>query len=102
MHFSTLLALATTALASAIDHRQNWAIRGRDTNSSATTNTTTTILYCDSTPYFAGTYVCYNGTTLCPVLNGNATVPCGEACYDPTQYGCQNGVFVQLNITSKT
>ncbi|KAJ6568568.1 carbohydrate binding-domain-containing protein [Mycena capillaripes] len=35
-------------------------------------------------------YVCIDGDFLCPIINGAATLRCGDACYAPSQYNCAN------------
>ncbi|GAB1312690.1 Endo-1,3(4)-beta-glucanase 1 carbohydrate binding domain-containing protein [Madurella fahalii] len=48
------------------------------------------IAFCGNAPYYPSEYTCY-GTTLCPRLDGQPTLPCGGACYSPDMYQCRDG-----------
>jgi len=48
-------------------------------------------LYCGTQPYLAKDYTCYPGNLLCPITGGVIYQQCGVACYDPANYGCDNG-----------
>jgi len=43
-------------------------------------------------------YTCYpqNGNLLCPITSGIIFQPCGQACFDPANYGCKNGQLVPV------
>lgn len=47
-----------------------------------------------TTAYQAHQYTCYDGSFLCPVLNGEPTLRCGLDCYLPEMYSCSNGELV--------
>ncbi|KAF8463094.1 hypothetical protein BDZ91DRAFT_698618 [Kalaharituber pfeilii] len=55
------------------------------------------IFYCAEQPYKKSDYTCYpkNNYLLCPITGGVVYLPCGNrpwgACYDPANYGCNNG-----------
>jgi hypothetical protein len=34
-------------------------------------------------------YNCFDGNFLCPIVNGDVCVRCGEACYSVRQYRCK-------------
>nr|GAT55553.1 predicted protein [Mycena chlorophos] len=53
-------------------------------------NFTATILSLDSK------YSCFDGNLLCPKTETVPSLPCGEACYDPSEYIC-NGTTLILN-----
>jgi len=52
-------------------------------------------LYCGTQPYFPQRYTCY-GNLLCPITDGIIYQPCGPACFNPANYGCQNGQLVPV------
>ncbi|KAK3078890.1 hypothetical protein LTS18_006355 [Coniosporium uncinatum] len=56
----------------------------------------TNIYTCGGRPFRPREYTCYDDTQLCPVLDGLRTRACGVACYNPTIYGCTDGVLVQV------
>ncbi|KAF2084108.1 carbohydrate-binding module family 52 protein [Saccharata proteae CBS 121410] len=97
MHLSTLLTLtvatATTVLATPLQLHQRQGINVTTTPS----NSTASVQYCGSKPYYPYAYNCYNGTALCPIIAGVPTLNCAGACYDPSVYGCSSGNLVQLN-----
>lgn len=54
------------------------------------------ILFCGTAPYYPSEYTCYDGHFLCPRLYGQATLPCGGACYSPDMYWCDGAQQLQL------
>ncbi|KAG0134735.1 hypothetical protein HOY82DRAFT_577232 [Tuber indicum] len=54
--------------------------------------------YCGTQPYYPQDYTCYpaNNNLLCPISNGVIFQPCGQACFDPANYGCVNGQLVPV------
>ncbi|KAL1839658.1 hypothetical protein VTJ49DRAFT_1268 [Mycothermus thermophilus] len=46
------------------------------------------ILFCGSAPYYASQYTCYDSEFLCPILYGQPTLRCGDACHSPDLYWC--------------
>ncbi|KAF2666892.1 hypothetical protein BT63DRAFT_427306 [Microthyrium microscopicum] len=54
-----------------------------------------TLLNCGPAQYYDSQYVCFDGNFLCPVINGKATLRCGDACYNYDQYYCENNQLVQ-------
>ena len=55
------------------------------------------ILYCAGQPYYPWKYTCY-GTLLCPIISGTIYQPCGKACFDPSNYRCNNGVLTPVGV----
>ncbi|KAF2149042.1 carbohydrate-binding module family 52 protein [Myriangium duriaei CBS 260.36] len=55
---------------------------------------------CGFARYHPDEYTCYDGTFLCPILNGQATQRCGPDCYSPQMYSCTNGHLVQVPLAS--
>ncbi|KAJ7766205.1 carbohydrate binding-domain-containing protein [Mycena metata] len=53
-------------------------------------------LACGNDCYSATKYTCFNGDFLCPFVNGTATQACGDACYNPFKYSCANGQLTPL------
>ncbi|KAE9398032.1 hypothetical protein BT96DRAFT_43836 [Gymnopus androsaceus JB14] len=45
---------------------------------------------CGSSMYFPSQYTCFDDNFLCPILNGNIYIACGDTCYSTTQYSCSN------------
>ncbi|KIK57080.1 carbohydrate-binding module family 52 protein [Collybiopsis luxurians FD-317 M1] len=41
---------------------------------------------CGDAQFYPDQYVCLDGDFLCPFIDGNATLRCGDACYPPSQY----------------
>ncbi|KAI5819588.1 hypothetical protein BZA77DRAFT_304413 [Pyronema omphalodes] len=78
MQFSTLALLSAVTVASAATIQQR------------------ALKYCGSQPYDTNKYTCYpqNSNLLCPITNGVIYQPCGQACFDPANYGCQDGKLV--------
>ncbi len=45
------------------------------------------LLQCGGAFYYPSRYTCYGGDKLCPILlDGTATLECGDACYSPKLY----------------
>ncbi|KAJ7194184.1 carbohydrate binding-domain-containing protein [Mycena pura] len=40
-------------------------------------------------------YTCFDESFLCPIINGDRTLRCGDACYSTTQYTCSNNSLQQ-------
>jgi len=57
---------------------------------------------CDDAWYLATQYTCYDGDFLCPVLDGQHTLRCGSACYNPDMYGCSNDELLLSPPTSSS
>ncbi|TGZ79186.1 hypothetical protein EX30DRAFT_355837 [Ascodesmis nigricans] len=66
------------------------------TSASAAALTSRGIHDCAGQPYYPDSYTCY-GDLLCPILNGVIYQPCGRACFDPANYGCQYGQLVPVS-----
>lgn len=47
-------------------------------------------------------YTCYDGDFLCPILNSEPTLRCGEDCYLPEMYSCSNGELVYPPVSSSS
>ncbi|KAJ7137145.1 carbohydrate binding-domain-containing protein, partial [Mycena epipterygia] len=43
---------------------------------------------CGSANYDPTQYTCFNGTLLCPIVNGTEYLACGDSCYPPNLYSC--------------
>lgn len=54
------------------------------------------LISCGGAGYYPSEYTCYDGSTLCPVLFGQPTLPCGGACYSPDMYACKDGSHLTL------
>ncbi|GAB7359664.1 hypothetical protein MBLNU230_g6843t1 [Neophaeotheca triangularis] len=98
--FTTLLALAaaaTTVVASPVPQvPTNLPL----SNITAPVNETTpagAIEICGSQPYYQTAYTCYDDIYLCPVINNRRTQACLDACFDPQQYNCVNGMLMQVS-----
>ncbi|KAI5370326.1 putative endo-1,3(4)-beta-glucanase 1, carbohydrate binding protein [Septoria linicola] len=48
------------------------------------------LLPCGHAYYYASKYTCYNGTFLCPIIDGEPTLRCGSDCYLPEMYSCSD------------
>ncbi|KAF1983291.1 carbohydrate-binding module family 52 protein [Aulographum hederae CBS 113979] len=46
-------------------------------------------LQCGTIEYNPALYSCYDGDFLCPIISGDATKKCGDACYDADIYDCK-------------
>jgi len=57
---------------------------------------------CGDAYYLPSQYTCYRGDFLCPVLDGESTLPCGPACYKPELYSCNDGQLVQAASSDNT
>ncbi|KAL2267384.1 hypothetical protein VTJ83DRAFT_4661 [Remersonia thermophila] len=57
------------------------------------------IHFCGPAPYYPSQYTCYDGNFLCPILYGQPTLRCGEACYSPDMYFCGAGDQLHLIAT---
>jgi len=58
---------------------------------------------CGAAYYHPAQYTCYEGDFLCPMINGKATLRCGEDCYLPDRYSCSNNHLVyppQSNLSA--
>ncbi|GAM90077.1 hypothetical protein ANO11243_081170 [Dothideomycetidae sp. 11243] len=62
-------------------------------------SSSTELQNCGAARYYPTEYTCYDGSFLCPVLDGQPTERCGDACYSPESYACQNGELVFANAT---
>ncbi|KAJ7879383.1 carbohydrate binding-domain-containing protein [Mycena leptocephala] len=47
-----------------------------------------TLEFCGVNQFNPSQSVCLDGSFLCPIIDGNATLKCDETCYAPSQYGC--------------
>jgi hypothetical protein len=83
-------------------------------SASAGVITDRSLQYCGSQPYYTDKacplhlpslcptnkrqYTCYpqNNNLLCPITDGIIYQPCGQACYDPANYGCSYGQLVPV------
>ncbi|KAJ7747126.1 carbohydrate binding-domain-containing protein [Mycena maculata] len=46
---------------------------------------------CGFTQYDPSQYICFDGFSLCPIMDGSATFKCGDVCYTPDGYSCSLG-----------
>ncbi|KAK5125309.1 hypothetical protein LTR85_000418 [Meristemomyces frigidus] len=52
------------------------------------------LLPCGDAYYLQAQYTCYDGDFLCPIFNGEPTLRCEDACYEPKMYGCDNDELI--------
>ncbi|KAJ6492089.1 carbohydrate binding-domain-containing protein [Mycena sanguinolenta] len=57
---------------------------------------------CGNSQFYTSQYVCLDGNILCPVVNETATLNCGSACYDPTQYDCTYDMLTPVGTPQPT
>ncbi|OIW28633.1 hypothetical protein CONLIGDRAFT_598229 [Coniochaeta ligniaria NRRL 30616] len=57
---------------------------------------------CGDAFYSKSKYTCYDGTFLCPVLNGQPTLRCNRDCYLPEMYSCVDNHLVQVQAATST
>ncbi|KAJ7194384.1 carbohydrate binding-domain-containing protein [Mycena pura] len=55
---------------------------------------------CGSSQYYPSQYNCFDDSFLCPILNGNIYLRCGDACYSTAEYSCSNNTLVIHNNRS--
>ncbi|KAL3462391.1 hypothetical protein BJX64DRAFT_288512 [Aspergillus heterothallicus] len=53
-------------------------------------------LPCGQDCYLESMYTCFDEIKLCPVIEGEPTFPCGQDCYLPSQYRCVDAVLGQI------
>ncbi|KAI1076019.1 carbohydrate-binding module family 52 protein [Whalleya microplaca] len=54
------------------------------------------LLPCGTARYNINNHTCYNGNFLCPVVDRKRTSKCGDDCYLPNQFSCDNGKLVHV------
>ncbi|KAI1459747.1 carbohydrate-binding module family 52 protein [Annulohypoxylon moriforme] len=54
------------------------------------------LLPCGSSRYSINDHTCYQGNSLCPVIDKKRTLKCGNDCYLPHDFSCDNGKLVQV------
>ncbi|KAI5920523.1 hypothetical protein F4810DRAFT_713374 [Camillea tinctor] len=55
------------------------------------------LLPCGSSRYSINTHTCYNGNFLCPVVDKRRTLRCGNSCYLPQKYSCNDGALEEVS-----
>ncbi|KAI1636092.1 hypothetical protein F4809DRAFT_650741 [Biscogniauxia mediterranea] len=55
------------------------------------------LLPCGSSRYSINTHTCYNGNFLCPVVDKRRTLRCGNSCYLPQKYTCNDGALQEVD-----
>ncbi|KAJ7896123.1 carbohydrate binding-domain-containing protein [Mycena leptocephala] len=56
-----------------------------------------TLQSCGGSNYFPSQYTCFDDDFLCPIINGDIYIRCGEACYSTSQYSCSNTTLEPYN-----
>ncbi|KAJ7896124.1 hypothetical protein B0H13DRAFT_2034445 [Mycena leptocephala] len=49
--------------------------------------------------YYLSQYTCFDDHFLCPVVNGERYIRCGDACYSTSQYSCAGTVLQPYSPT---
>ncbi|KAF7354091.1 hypothetical protein MVEN_01096500 [Mycena venus] len=58
------------------------------------------LLTCGPSNYFPSQYTCFDDTFLCPIVNGDRYLRCGDACYSTSLYSCSNTTLEPISHSS--
>ncbi|KAE9386369.1 hypothetical protein BT96DRAFT_540011 [Gymnopus androsaceus JB14] len=57
-----------------------------------------TLEACGDAQFYPSQYICLDGNFLCPFMNGDSTLRCGNACYLIDQYSCTNDALIPVTV----
>ncbi|KAJ7075560.1 carbohydrate binding-domain-containing protein [Mycena belliarum] len=52
---------------------------------------------CGISRYYPSQYTCFDDNFLCPIVNGDRFIRCGDACYTTALYSCSNTTLAPLS-----